>query len=108
MTTNVPQSDLNRQINSLTERFLPNANTWQTTAANTLLQAVIHGGDTLVNRIASFVKENKTSAKGTCERGSDSEDDLNAFAKDFMVDYSIRIWHALQIPEIFAKFQADF
>jgi IS1 family transposase len=28
--------------------------------------------------------------------------------KDFMVDYSIRIWCALQIPEIFAKFQTAF
>ena len=28
--------------------------------------------------------------------------------KDFMVDYSIRIWRALQILEIFAKFQTDF
>ena len=68
MATTLLQSDLQHQTQSLMAQVYPGAGAWFNSAANTLFSGLIHGGDTLVNRLAAFVNETQTSPKGLCER----------------------------------------
>ena len=70
MANNVLQSDLERQTKNFMAQVYPEAKAWFKTAANTLFNGIIHGGDTLVTRLAAFVEDTQTSPKGICERVS--------------------------------------
>ena len=70
MATNLLQSDLERQTQSFMQHVYPEAGAWFKTAANTLCNGLIQGGDTLVTRLGAYVNDTKTSPKGVCERVS--------------------------------------
>jgi hypothetical protein len=70
MAHNVLQADLERQLKTFTKHAFPEAKSCFHNAANTLLNGLVAGGSTLVTRLAAFLEENKTEAKGRCERVS--------------------------------------